>query len=357
MLRIENRELPPLTIVDHVMRDVAAVRATARERGIVLTGVQLDIDCPTSALGGYAKFLAAIRARLPKDTRLSITALLDWFRPGTGIAAVVEQVDEFVPQFYDVEPQGVLPKYNTVAAPVVPAKWARLFSQFEKPFRIGISTFGRSRFIPASKDKGSFYSDGTPFDAARTPGMELTVERTPAKEVILRYTAARATSAGYRDYDAGDRIEFSLATPESIAEPVRAAREFGPYCAGVVFFRWPEEGEFMTVPPDDVFTAAGAGHAARQAPRLEVRDERCAAVHCTDLKITHTPAWNEKAVVFVVSVSLDMEYFIPNPGFGARMVSPRRIEITLPPYCGRIHLPLGRAVAAQPVQFRLETRT
>src|SRR5688572_2128085 len=72
------------------------------QRSII--GLQIDYDCPTSRLSGYADFLTELHRALPPDTHLSITALLDWFRPGTRIQEVVNSVDEFVPQFYDSLP-------------------------------------------------------------------------------------------------------------------------------------------------------------------------------------------------------------------------------------------------------------
>ena len=74
----------------------------AAQAGQHLVGLQIDHDCPTYSLTEYARFLQGLRAALPPEDLLSITALLDWFREGTALTDVVAQVDEFVPQFYDV---------------------------------------------------------------------------------------------------------------------------------------------------------------------------------------------------------------------------------------------------------------
>jgi hypothetical protein len=54
-----------------------------------IIGLQIDYDSPTSRLNQYAKFLEEIHSELPSGSLLSITALLDWFKPGTAIASVI----------------------------------------------------------------------------------------------------------------------------------------------------------------------------------------------------------------------------------------------------------------------------
>ncbi len=103
-------------------------------------GVQLDVDSPTGQLAAYADFLREVRKGLPKDTQLSITALLDWFRAGTAIDRVIGQVDEFVPQFYDLS----MGRERAVAAKIDANVWGPRFSRFGKRYKIGVSSFGRA---------------------------------------------------------------------------------------------------------------------------------------------------------------------------------------------------------------------
>ncbi|WP_235901107.1 DUF3142 domain-containing protein [Pontixanthobacter aquaemixtae] len=69
-----------------------------------LTGVQVDFDSSTGGLSGYAGFLSNIRARLPRDLKLSATGLMDWPANASeaDLAAMRAALDEIVIQTYQV---------------------------------------------------------------------------------------------------------------------------------------------------------------------------------------------------------------------------------------------------------------
>src|SRR5437867_1584160 len=100
--RYANQGVPDTQVAPKIAAEITRLQTDARERHLNVVGVQLDIDSPTSALPRYADFIRDVRKALPKGTQVSITALLDWFRNGTAIGDVIAQVDEFVPQFYDL---------------------------------------------------------------------------------------------------------------------------------------------------------------------------------------------------------------------------------------------------------------
>jgi hypothetical protein len=103
VFRCDRQTVPGLTAGPLLAAGVSRLRQEARDRNLNVVGVQLDIDSPTAALSQYAVFLHEVKTNLPTGLELSITALLDWFRGGTAIDEVIRQVDEFVPQFYDVD--------------------------------------------------------------------------------------------------------------------------------------------------------------------------------------------------------------------------------------------------------------
>jgi hypothetical protein len=143
LFRYETQGVPAKEDAKRLADALGDVAYEARRRHIAIRGVQLDIDSPTGLLKSYADFLAEVRKAIPKELQLSITALLDWFRPGTAVAQVIGNVDEFVPQFYDLgNPRD---ERSTIAAKVDADKWGPVFNRFGKRFRVGISTFGRSR--------------------------------------------------------------------------------------------------------------------------------------------------------------------------------------------------------------------
>jgi hypothetical protein len=57
-----------------------------------------------------------------------------------------------------------------------------------------------------------------------------------------------------------------------------------------------------------------------------------------------------------IRASGELEYFLPEKKIPVRMTGPSELELSLPPYCGRGHLYLGRAVSAQQVKFSVEER-
>jgi len=128
----------------------------------------------------------------------------------------------------------------------------------------------------------------------------------------------------------------------------------GEYCAGVVFFRWPSFNESMTAEPDEVLAAAGAAPPAGKPVTLRVVDERCAVVYCADLYLTNTPALQAAPILYVIDSSTELEYFLPDDKTPARMTAPGRVELTLPPWCGRTQLHIGRAVTAKRAQYTLK---
>jgi len=271
------------------------------------------------------------------------------------VGVVLDAVDEFVPQFYDVETRGYS-RSAAIAARIDAAKWGPVFNRFHRRFRIGISTFGRSRLVSSRRGPVVFV-DGMLLDFALQPGFQLHTSRTEAGELVLRYRAAHPLRLGYTEFVPGDEVEFTLATPESIQQAVEQVRLMSGYCAGVVFFRWPAMDETLATPPDEVLAAAGApGPKAARAVALHVADGGCAAVYCADLYLLNTSALSPQARQYEVISSSDFEYFLPNERLPVRMAGAARIGLKLPPHGGESALFLGRAVVAKRAEFRLEEK-
>lgn len=337
----------------------------ARRRKLSVAGIQLDIDAPTRLLGDYATFLRDVRTKLPAGVKVSITALLDWFRGGTAIASVIREVDEFVPQFYDAPAPGSYGDLRdlTIAARIDPATWGPVFNRFGKPFRVGISSFGRARYVPPEGGSGGSWRtamtlrDATPLDFAIDPAFTLTASRTPSQEVTLRYSATRRTGFQWIDFERGAQVEFILPTTESMRTAVLAAKSMGGHCIGVLFFRWPAFQESLAAQPDQVLRAAGVLTAPLTQPtQLRTVDKACAAVRCTDLYLLSAEPLSPEPARIVVRSSAPLEYFVPADRLPVRMSSPRTLELLLPPYSGRSRLYLGRAVTNDDSAFTLGTQ-
>ncbi len=358
VFRYEAQGVPDLSAAPFIVREIHLLQNDARRRRLNVAGIQLDIDSPTGALSRYAALLTEVRKGMPAGLQLSITALLDWFRDGTSIAEVIRATNEFVPQFYDVAPSPFYGAGGAIAADFDGAEWAPKLNRFGKRFRIGISAFGRARFVPKAdpSQPGSqrLFGDVTPLDVALHPGFNLQTSHNEAKELVLSYKATRKTQISYNNFQPGDMIQFILPTADAIRSAVENARRIHGFCAGVVFFRWPAANENLIMPPDDIMRAAGLASSQESAPVVEQVDGHCAAVSCVDVYLVNASAYSPRTVRYQVESSTELEYFLPTENIPVRMSGPSAIELPLPPYSGVRRLLLGRAVSAAPVTFRVK---
>lgn len=142
VVRVETLRWPPA-----VHAQVAAQLARWRAAGNPVVGVQIDFDARTRHLRDYAAFLADLRARLPRDCRLSITGLLDWSSNGdpAGLDALAGTVDEVVLQIY--QGRRVIPGY---------AAYLTRLDRLRVPFRIGLLQGGEWHAPPGLEANANF---------------------------------------------------------------------------------------------------------------------------------------------------------------------------------------------------------
>ena len=361
-----NRQLVPDDgAISALAKSFANLQKEAQKRKLNLAGIQLDIDSPTKSLDQYAKFLRQLRKELPSGTKISITALLDWFRDGTDIGDVIEQVDEYVPQFYDlVNPTMFTERDGAIAARINAPKWAPKFNRFKKPYRIGISTFGRSRLVKKLVQQAdpserlypsvTLVGDLTPLDIAVHPEFRLETTHNEAGETVVTYRAARKTKVGYQDFDPGDAVQFILPTPESIQASVESAKQMQGYMAGVVFFRWPGPTETLVMQPGEVLLAAGDLSAKLPTPEIRAIDGGCAAVGCADVYLLNVTPLSSQSLRFLIHSSEEIQYVIPEGNIPMKLAGNHATEISLPPYCGKALMYLGRVVTTSRTDFSLE---
>ncbi|MEQ1947289.1 MAG: DUF3142 domain-containing protein [Bryobacteraceae bacterium] len=355
VFRYNRQGLPALEAIAPLARKIHSLRGIATQRNIPLAGVQLDVDSPTRALPAYADFLAQLRKQLPAGMQLSITCLLDWFRDGTSIDGVIREVDEFVPQFYDVanpdNKQG-----GAVAATIDPAVWGPQLNAFRKRYRIGVSTFGRARLTTGAAGalpSGSMFADLSPLELAGNRAFRKSASRNAAKEIVLRYEAVQRTEVGYNQFHPPMSLEFILPTAESVRVAVEAARKLQGYCAGVVFFRWPAPGETLTMSPEEVLAAAESNGARPPTPEIRTLNGGCATVVCTDLYLEHAPVAAEHPIRLRMESDSPLTYFISEKPASVSNHDPLVLDMTLPEYLGRSSIYLGRAMTTEKSRFQL----
>ena len=117
-----------------VLLDQSAEIANAASGSI--EGVEIDFDCPTSKLATYARFLVALRARLPASLKLSITALPTWMN-SPDLERLVPPLDELVLQVHAVDD----PRRG-LFSPTQAEDWVRAFARrIARPFRVALPAY------------------------------------------------------------------------------------------------------------------------------------------------------------------------------------------------------------------------
>ncbi len=112
-------------IYEQIVRDLARWRGAGNR----VVGVQIDFDAATKGLGGYANFLRTLRKRLPKDSALSVTGLLDWGSQGdvADLNQLAAVVDELVLQTYQA--RSTIAGYENYLASL---------KRIDMPYKIGL---------------------------------------------------------------------------------------------------------------------------------------------------------------------------------------------------------------------------
>jgi len=349
--RYEAPARPAEAQIAVIAGDFLMRRAEAAARGQTIIGLQLDYDCPAGDLTEYASFLDKLGKALPDGTKISITALLDWFRPGTQVRDLLAHTSEFVPQFYDAAPSGEGLK-RAIAEPIDAARWGPVLNSFGVPYRLGISAFGRILYI--HQGSAQAYRDLTPLDVLGRPELKSTsIERTPAGEQRSVMRVERPIALNYWTLERGDQVELIMPTRDSVRAGYDAAQKMGGYCAGIIFFRWPTARESLVLNPAQ--TLSWITHAAipSSPPKIEFEEGDCAAVCCSDIQLRISDRLPERAVAFGIRSSRPLEYFLPNPRIKSRITvtGPSSIRLDLPAFHGAGFLYLGRAVTLDPAEF------
>jgi hypothetical protein len=330
-----------------ILENYKAILASAAGRARII-GLQIDYDCPTGRLKTYARFLRSIGKNLPPGSRLSITALLDWFSADTAIDSVLAVVDEFVPQFYDAGPGR---NSSGIAEPVDPRKWGPIFNATNTPYKIGISSFGRvaRRRISSSGSTVQYFRDASPVEFA-THGFKRSIAQTAAGEVVAKYEIS--ADPRVPDLLPGDVVEITFPTESSVLQAYEAVRQFGGNCTGALFFRWPTEEETLSLEPADVERIV-RGVPLSSNTELQVHDGSCLERHCSDLYLKlemGDAAKSDRAID--IKVSGNVELFVP-AGPLQSLALGNRIRVTVPAYSGLRSVYLGRAISKNLVQFEM----
>ncbi|MBS0549597.1 MAG: DUF3142 domain-containing protein [Proteobacteria bacterium] len=204
VLRIDGRleEQRMAAMVDRVTDTIRGLR-------VPLAGVEIDYDCPTSRLADYARFLSALRGRLPPTLALSITALPTWMN-SPELTRLGADVSEIVLQVHAVDD----PRRG-LFDPEQAERWVRTFAlRTGRPFRVA---------LPAYDVRVSWGADG------RLAGVE----------------GERPILAGAAD------SQMLMAAPEAVRHLLRRLEDNAPDgLVGVAWFRLPTDADRRAWSPE-----------------------------------------------------------------------------------------------------------
>lgn len=120
-----------------IRQHIADLLARWRAAGIVVAGLEIDHDCASARLPGYASFLGTLRAALPAGMSLSITALPTWL-DSPALDALLALPDEVVLQVH-----AVLNPRQGLFDPKRARDWLDKFSRrAQRPWYVALPTYG-----------------------------------------------------------------------------------------------------------------------------------------------------------------------------------------------------------------------
>ncbi len=121
----------------NLVRDVAA---EAKTKGLALSEIQIDYDCPEWKLDDYRVLLISLR-RSAAPVPLTVTALPVWLYQHRAFRHLLEAVDGYVLQVHSLEP----PKSSSGKIVLTEAKsakaWVERAARFGRPFRVALPTY------------------------------------------------------------------------------------------------------------------------------------------------------------------------------------------------------------------------
>jgi hypothetical protein len=120
-----------------IRQHISDLLARWRAAGIQVAGLEIDHDCASARLPGYASFLGTLRAALPAGMSLSITALPTWL-DSPALDALLALPDEVVLQVH-----AVLNPRQGLFDPKRARDWLDKFSRrAQRPWYVALPTYG-----------------------------------------------------------------------------------------------------------------------------------------------------------------------------------------------------------------------
>jgi len=273
-LRSHFGSMPNPELSSDIAAGIGRIRSAAETHGIRVSGIQMDVDCPTRLLAKYADLLHKIRFHLLMQRTLmaretfSATALQTWLK-SIRYRDLVDSCDFVAPQFYEGQVGRRIDEVHPIADTGNIEQGMRRADSAGKPFFAGLATYGHSLLYDEHGRLLAMYHGMKPEDALRHPSLQVDTECPIGKggaratgsdyvgENLLILNAVRPDRNGR---GLGYRIAYILPTVEMLAHELKVFRETRPEnCRGVILYRYPEPEDQMSLPLPTVAEAILGG--------------------------------------------------------------------------------------------------
>ena len=187
-----------------------------RDQGLRIGGLEIDHDCGTAKLPGYAKFLEQLRSRLDSGTQLSITSLPAWIS-SRHLANVLGAIDESVLQVHSAQNPA-----NGLFEPVQAGKWiAEYAKKSPTDFRVALPTYG-SRIGFDDSGNVTFVESESALGRGSANSQELIVAPESVRQLMLAVNENRPKNllgyAWFRLPTDADHRAWSIATWRAVIQ-------------------------------------------------------------------------------------------------------------------------------------------
>jgi hypothetical protein len=182
---------PVLTAAALAQR-IVPLRARWLAAGVTVARVELDFDCAESQLGAYRSQLLALRALLPKELAIDITALPAWLKDPM-LPSLLAATDRVTLQVHSV----LAPKRGLFDSRLAES-WVRQFSALSsKPFSVALPAYG-AKLLLDSAGKVIGVEHEAELGMARASELELQTAPESVRALIDSFAARPAANlAGF----------------------------------------------------------------------------------------------------------------------------------------------------------------
>lgn len=192
-----------------------SLAAEARARGVPLAEIQLDYDCPESALADYPVLIDAVRAAVA-PVPVTVTALPSWLRQERAFRKVAEAAGGYVLQVHALTAPARPGDPAVLCDPVAAARAAEDAGRFGRPFRVALPTYGYGAVFDARGQLLGVAAEGW----SGPPGQEVRSDPAAMAELVRRWSRDRpAAMTGllwYRLPVAGDARNWPWPTLRAV---------------------------------------------------------------------------------------------------------------------------------------------